>query len=126
MESGCLESAANAFHALIVEYYKFRRYKYPDTWRALGFMNTELGEVYEVLLAEEGGWVRNHPEDKPGYSVKRLGEELGDVILMAIVTGLTRGVNPLDSLAEKLQHKMGVADTRGGANVHTARGIDDG
>ncbi len=98
--------AARELIEMIDWYYAERGYKFPDAWEALGFLNTELGEVYEVLLAERAGWVRNHPEDKPGYSPERLGEDLGDVVMMAVVAGLARGVNPLECLSAKLHHKV--------------------
>ncbi len=50
--------------------------------------------------------MRNHPEDKPGYSSEKLGEELGDVIMMAMVAGMARGVNPARSLTEKIHRKV--------------------
>ncbi len=100
------EGAAQVLEEMIAAYYAARGYMYPDTWQALGFTTTELGEVYEVLLAERGGWVRNHPQSKPPYSTERLGEELGDVIMMAMVAGLVRGVNPVRCLNEKIRRKL--------------------
>lgn len=79
----------------------------PDNvWQALGFANTELGEVYELLLDREKTWVRNHPENKPKFSKEALGEELGDVILMIMLAGWIEGVNPIQALREKLQRKL--------------------
>ncbi len=112
MEMGTLtadalqEGAVQVFEEMIAAYYNARGYQYPDTWEALGFVTTELGEVYEVLLAEKGGWIRNNPQDKPKYSPEALGEELGDVIMMAMVAGLARGVNPARSLTEKIHRKI--------------------
>ncbi len=100
------EGAVSVLEEAIAAYYAVRGYMYPDTWQALGFLNTELGEVYEVLIAEKGGFVRNNPQNKPPYSTEKLGEELGDVIMMAMVAGMVRGVNPARSLTAKIRRKV--------------------
>jgi len=87
-------------------YFKLRGYKMPTIEEALMFAHTELGEVYEILLAQQGGWKRNHPEDKPGYSVEALGEELGDAIMMLIIAGVVVGTNPVEALRAKMMRKL--------------------
>ena len=90
----------------VMLYFKLRGYKMPTIEEALMFAHTELGEVYEILLAQEGGWKRNHPEGKPGYSTEALGEELGDAIMMLIVAGKVVGVNPVEALRAKMMRKL--------------------
>ena len=90
----------------ITKYYKARQYKWPDTWEAMGWAVTEIGEVYEILLARSGGWVRNNPDGKPLWDRKNFGDELGDVIMMLIVAGLVEGVDPINSMLEKIDRKL--------------------
>jgi NTP pyrophosphatase (non-canonical NTP hydrolase) len=90
----------------VLSYYESRQLKLPSIWEALGFATTELGEVYELLLSRQGGWVRNNPDSKPSYSPESLSEELGDVIMMLIVAGIVEGVDPLQSLADKIDRKL--------------------
>ena len=52
----------------IVEYTSKRQYVMPNIWQAMGWVNTEIAEVYELMLDREAGWVRNHPENKPIFS----------------------------------------------------------
>ena len=86
--------------------YAAKGYKWPTAEEALGFLATELGEAFEHLLAGKG-FVRNHPESKPqageweGFS-----EELGDIIMMAMVAGMVTGHNPLKSLLNKINRKV--------------------
>ena len=92
--------------AIFDQYYGTLKLKWPTTMQAVMFAITELGEVLEVLLAQEGGWTRNHPENKPKGTVEELGEELGDMIMMAQVAGIRAGVDPLAILEEKCNKKM--------------------
>lgn len=91
---------------LIEEYYKGRDLKYPDAWQSLAWANTELAEVYELLLARDGGWVRNNPQNHEEFSKERLSEELGDTIMMLMVCGYVEGVNPIQSLKDKIRRKL--------------------
>lgn len=91
---------------LIEQYYNGRDLKYPDIWQSLGWANTELAEVYELLLARDGGWVRNNPQDHEGFTKDRLAEELGDTIMMLMVAGYVEGVNPIEALKNKIQRKL--------------------
>mgnify|MGYP001613849862 CR=1 FL=1 len=92
------------YTGFIKRYYKVRGLTMPDTKEALDFAITEWAEARELLFAEDGKRVRNH-EQEP-YSDKRFAEELGDVILMAIVAGMTRGLDPLQAMVNKLDRKM--------------------
>jgi NTP pyrophosphatase (non-canonical NTP hydrolase) len=91
---------------LIEAYYNGRDLKYPDAWQSLGWATTELGEVYELLLARDGGWVRNNPQDHDNFSKEKFSEELGDVIMMLMVAGYVEGVNPIQSLKDKINSKL--------------------
>lgn len=89
----------------ILEYCEKRDYLMPNTWEAMGWVNAEIGEVYEVLLSK-GGWVRNNPEDHPEKGDQELAEELGDVIFMIMIAGHSREVNPLDAMLNKMSRKL--------------------
>lgn len=91
---------------LIYYYYEKRKLHWPDFENAMKFVQTELGEVYELDLARSGDWVRNNPQNKPDFDKEELARELGDAIMMLIVAGITEGVNPLSALYEKLQNKL--------------------
>jgi NTP pyrophosphatase (non-canonical NTP hydrolase) len=108
---------------LILKYYEERQLKLPDVWKSLAFLSTELGEVYELLLSREGGWVRNNPESKPSFSKERLSEELGDVIMMAVVAGLAEGVDPIKSMEEKINRKLNKI-SKGSSNISIIDSID--
>ena len=86
----------------IKQCYRVRGLKWPNEMQALAWVNTELAECYELLLARDGGWVRNNPEDKEGWSEERWAEELGDTIFMLLVAGIVSGVDPLQSMLSKI------------------------
>lgn len=90
----------------IEDYYRIRELKQPDTWQALGWAATEIGEAYEILLAKDKGWVRNNPDGKPGWDAEKFGEELGDVVMMLIVAGLREGVDVIKLLGLKMNRKL--------------------
>lgn len=92
--------------ALVETYYAHRDLKWPTTIQALMWAQTELAEVYELLLARDGGWVRNNPESKEAFSKERLAEELGDTIMMLFVAGIIEGVDPIAALKNKIESKM--------------------
>ena len=88
---------------LIREHYRVRKQKWPTLEEALMWAQTELAEVYELLLAKEGGWVRNNPDKHPPYSDEALAEELGDAILMLLVAGYVTDVDPLVAMIKKIK-----------------------
>jgi NTP pyrophosphatase (non-canonical NTP hydrolase) len=90
---------------IILDYYDKRKLILPDFDDAMKFVATEIGEVYEVDLSRKE-WVRNHPENKPQFSKEKLSEELGDCILMLMVAGYSEGVNPIQSLKDKINRKL--------------------
>lgn len=94
--------------SLIKQYYEYRGLKYPDVWKSLAFAQTELAEVYELLLDREGGWVRNNPQNKPKFNKEDLAKELGDILMMVIVAGISEDVDPVEALKQKINKKMGI------------------
>lgn len=98
--------ALSELGSTIAAYYDRRGLKTPTALWAVIFAQTELAEALEVLLEREGGWVRNHPDDKPAGTSEELGEELGDAIMMLMVAGLVDGVDPLACLRAKITRKL--------------------
>lgn len=101
-----MEWSMNPLIPLIKLYYQSRKLKWPNFDSAMKFVMTELAEVYELDLAREDGWVRNHPENKPKYSREDMAEELGDAIMMLIVAGIAEEVDPLQALEDKIKSKL--------------------
>lgn len=95
----------------IKNYYAKRGLTFPSFDNSLKFFQTELAEVYELDLARIGGWVRNHPENKPTFSKERLAEELGDAIMMLVVAGIAEGVDPVQALLDKMEKKLKIKST---------------
>lgn len=93
----------------VKEYFELRGLKFPDVWRALAFLDTEKAEALELLLAKDGGWTRNNPENKAPWDQNDFADELGDIIMMAIVTGLAEGVDPIEALEKKMDRKLAVS-----------------
>ena len=77
----------------------------PSVEDAFLWTDTEMTEAKLLWLAKKS-WVRNHPEDVEPFSSERFAEELGDVIYMAMITGLRAGVNPFAALLEKMHKKI--------------------
>ena len=91
---------------LIELYYEERSLKWPSVNQSLDWALTELAEAKELLLTRDGDWVRNNPQDKPGYTQDRLSEEVGDIIMMCLVSGIVGEFNPIDSLIKKMKRKL--------------------
>lgn len=92
---------------LIKNYYEIRGLKWPTVEQAMMWAQTELAEVYEILLARESGWIRNNPERHTDSNLSdNLAEELGDAIMMLSVAGIVSGVDPLAALREKIERKI--------------------
>lgn len=97
--------ALEQFRNYICYYFNKRGLVWPNFDDAMKFLLTEIAETYELDLARDT-WVRNNPESKPEFDKERLSEELGDIIMMAIVAGIAEDVNPLLSLYNKTQKKL--------------------
>jgi len=92
---------------IIVDYYEQRGLVWPaNSYEALAWAHTELAEVYEMLLARSGNWVRNNPEDHPPFAIKALAEEYGDVIMMVMVAAHLDWIDPIKELKEKIERKL--------------------
>lgn len=118
---GTIEVKMNELTKKVIEYYNKRGLKWPNTYQALAWAITELGEAYELLLARDGDWVRNNPdpEDKFSRIQDTFMEELGDTIMVLVVaglvsdTGLGTGRNdPLSALEHKIARKLEEAEGR--------------
>jgi len=96
------EQVSKEIAETIKEYYTIRNYVWPTVDEALKWHEAEMGEVYELLLAQVGGWVRNHPEDHPPYSDEAFEEEIGDAIFMLLVAGIKAGLDPLGNMLNKM------------------------
>jgi NTP pyrophosphatase (non-canonical NTP hydrolase) len=92
---------------LIQDYYQQRGLKWPDNInQSLGWCITEIGETYELLLARDGGWKRNNPEDHQEFDSLKLAEELGDAVMMLIVAGIVEGVDVIRAMKGKIARKL--------------------
>ena len=92
---------------LIEDTWKKKGRLWPSLWEGMGWVNTELGEAYELLLTkDEYRWVRNTPEKHGKWDQFKFEEELGDAILMLMVTGMAIGLNPMEGLREKLEKEL--------------------
>lgn len=92
--------------ALLHTYYRQRRLAYPDAMEALGFAATELGEAFDILLDDLNKFTRNHPEEHPPFSHEEFAEECWDLIMMAMMAGFAKSVNPLEFGFKKLRRKL--------------------
>jgi NTP pyrophosphatase (non-canonical NTP hydrolase) len=97
----------NELKDFIIRYFEMRGLTWPNFDAAMKFVQTELGEVYELDLARINGWVRNNPQTKLSFSKEQLAEELGDVIMMIMVAGIVEGIDPLNALINKMYKKIG-------------------
>lgn len=103
-----MQKPDNSTHPLIHLVYKYMEKKgkvWPTPEDSILFLTTELAEAIELLLSQKN-YVRNNPQNKEMYSSQRFAEELGDIILMAIVSGMVCGVDPVTALEHKLSKGM--------------------
>ena len=82
-----------------------RKRVWPTTEDGLLWMVTEIAETFELVSARKS-YIRNNPENKEQFTKERFAEELGDVIYMAIVTGLVEGVNPIEAMFNKMKNQI--------------------
>jgi len=91
----------------VLEYYAKRQLVVPNFDEAIHWHTTEVAEALELHLQTVGqDWVRNNPDSKELFSFEKLGEELGDAIMMLIMAGVSYGVCPLESLLQKMERKL--------------------
>ena len=92
---------------LIEEYYQRRNLIWPKSHEGILWAITEMAEAIELLMPELNNWVRNHPDNRPSeFESGKFEEELGDVIMMAQVAGMVRGLDPIQALRDKISEKL--------------------
>lgn len=90
----------------IRRYYDARQMVWPSTKEALLWAMSEIGEAADVeLMASNRDWVRNNPSEHNTTDAD-FAEELGDAIMMLLVAGYSRGLDPLRAMLEKAERKM--------------------
>lgn len=90
----------------IQHYFLARGLVMPSTDDALKWAITEFGEANEVLL-RRGTWIRNNPHKQTlEFSAQEFCEELGDMIMMLMIAGLTVGGDPIKELEAKMVRKL--------------------
>ena len=82
-----------------------RQRVWPTTEDGLLWMITEIAETFELVSARKS-YVRNNPDGKEQFTKERFAEELGDVIYMAIITGLVEGTNPVEAMFKKMREQI--------------------
>lgn len=91
-------------------YYNERGLVRPSAWHAFIFLMEEVGEVANEFMQWIGGYKRNNPSKEVRRSDEEhaiaIGEELGDVIMMAVMTGRAMGVDPIACMRDKMQRKL--------------------
>ncbi len=86
----------------ILKIWKERGIKVPKTKDAAIFLITEAAEVLDAVMRMESGWVRTNKKEI------NIGEELADVITMAILTAHSAGVENLyEVIVKKLTKHRG-------------------
>ena len=84
--------------------FRERRRQTPSTEDALLFIQTELAEATELVLAKPNKkYLRNSPKEP--FSKARFAEELGDIIYMTIIAGYTENVDPLMAMKNKMEEQ---------------------
>ena len=92
---------------LIKEKYEARGLKWPAAPEiALEWMHTEMGEVYEQLLARDGGWVRNNPDAHPPFTLQALAKEYTDVVMMIAVAACLDDIDVFWELEQRLKEDI--------------------
>lgn len=94
----------------INHYYEVRGLRRPGLYQAILWLSSEVGEVCELINRADGPWTRNNKEKEKRLSdeeyLAMLGDELGDVIMMACAAGISMGLDPIDCLLKKMAEKM--------------------
>jgi NTP pyrophosphatase (non-canonical NTP hydrolase) len=85
---------------IVKQYYAFRGLTQPDANQAFLFLVSEIGELSDALVAEQGAWVRNNPGRE-----RHIPWEIGDVLMMLTVFAATQGIDPLEAMLAKMKSK---------------------
>ena len=87
----------------VLEYYKFRTYKFPDVNNAMLFLVSEVGELADALVSNQEAWVRNNPKEKEALEVQ---QEIGDIMMMlTVLTDRLNCPDPLNCMLENFARK---------------------
>ena len=86
----------------ISEYFDMRGLKKPDTKDSCMWVASEVGEMIDAVMRLEQGWVRNNPDRE-----SKVEDELGDVLMMLLITAETLDINIMDALLRKMNRKTG-------------------
>ncbi len=85
---------------LILKVWQEREFKMPSTKDAAIYLATEAAEVLDAVMRMESGWVRTNKKETD------IGEELADVVTMAILTAHLAGVdNFFETIVSKITKK---------------------
>jgi NTP pyrophosphatase (non-canonical NTP hydrolase) len=91
-------------------YYNQRKLIPPNMHDCFLFLASEVGEVADEIMQWKGGFTRNNPLKEQRKSddehIEAIGEELGDVIMMAVMTGRSIGIDPILCLKNKMERKL--------------------
>ncbi len=81
-------------------YYEFRGLTQPDANQAFLFLVSEMGELADAFVEEQGQWVRNNPNRE-----RDIQAEIGDVLMMLTVFSAAQGVDPFEAMKAKMRKK---------------------
>ncbi len=81
---------------LVNRYFKFRGYKMPDEHQAMLFLVSEVGELADALVHQDGGWTRNNEKERA------LRSEVGDVLMMLSAFCLSLGIDPIQAMGQMM------------------------
>lgn len=86
---------------LVNRYFAFRGLEMPsDSFHALAFLMSEVGELSDALVSSAGNWTRNNPDRERDPEM-----EAADVLMMLYVTMRNQGIDPLEAMLKKFQQK---------------------
>jgi NTP pyrophosphatase (non-canonical NTP hydrolase) len=89
----------------VAYYFDFRGNKFPNTDQSMHFLTSEIGELAdEIVQSQSEDWVRNNPQNKG----KGIAPELGDVLMMSTVLGISleeHPICPVEAMFDKLKAK---------------------
>ena len=85
---------------IVKQYYEFRGLARPDAHQAFLFLTSEIGELADAFVADQGDWIRNNPDKDRSVS-----DEIGDVLMMLTVFSEALGIDPVQAMLEKMEKK---------------------
>lgn len=99
----------------ILEYYELRGLRMPNLKDSGIWLSTEVGELLDAIMRLECGWVRNDPakntpallEKDNTAKLRAVEEEMGDCLMMLLVTAHLIDVDIMNVLLRKMNRKTG-------------------